>query len=61
MTMDIKTGQRLQQTFRTVETLVAAMESYGRALTDAEQRIKQLEDIVRQFELRRPTKYGNRQ
>jgi hypothetical protein len=36
--MDIRTGQRLQQTFKHVETLRAAMEMYGRALEQAGRR-----------------------
>ena len=56
--MDIRTGQRIQQTFREVETLMAAMEMYGKALEQAEQRIKTLEDTLAALELRRPTRNG---
>ena len=56
--MDIRTGQRLQQTFKHVETLMAAMEMYSKALEQAEQRIKTLEDTIRQLDLRRPTRNG---
>ena len=54
----LSAAQRLQQTFREVETLMAAMEMYGRALEQAEQRIKTLEDTIRQLDLRRPTRNG---
>ena len=53
--MDIQTGRKLQQTFVRVEVLTAAVESLTKALDDAQQRIKSLEDLVRPLELRRPT------
>ena len=60
--MDIRTGKRLQETFTRVEILTAALESLTKALDTQEQRIRQLEDLLRQVDLRRQTtRNGSRQ
>jgi len=60
--MDIRTGKRLHETFVRVEVLTAALESLTKALDAQEQRIKTLEDLLRQVDLRRQTtRNGNRQ
>ena len=56
--MDIKTSKRIEETFRTVEALVAAVEMYGSALDQAEARIKALEDALRTLDKRRTGNYG---
>ena len=60
--MDIRTGKRLHETFVRVEVLTAALESLTKALDAQEQRIRTLEDLLRQVDLRRQTtRNGNRQ
>ena len=56
--MDIRTSHQLRETFARVEVLMAAVEAMSKALSDAEQRIQQLEDETKK---RRQTKHGNRQ
>jgi hypothetical protein len=58
--MDIRTGKQLQQTFTRVEVLTAALESLTKALDAQEQRIKYLEDLLRQVDLRRQTTRNGR-
>jgi hypothetical protein len=60
--MDIRTGKRLHETFTRVEVLTAALESLTKALDAQEQRIRTLEDLLRQVDLRRQTtRNGHRQ